>query len=240
MGKSQIDDLLDVMVVNTVKYHEGATLEEKAIIDLSYKNKIIRDLQVQAVKEVLLQKFKSHYSRLIDEGDADEIIPLFKELRDKQEEKFKSDFVFMTVNPRLDIPIFDFLKLLPKMVNRVWIKKYLYVVEQRSEDLENLGKGFHLHCLFNKGDYRLSHLKRDMVSVFKKVCDVDNPSCLNIKLVKENDLKNYHKYMLCRKADPVKWLKQDMDIEFRKKYNILNYYGEFFIDFNEENETDAG
>jgi hypothetical protein len=38
---------------------------------------------IKALKKVLLQKLEKHYQTLIDNGDADDIIPLFKVMREK-------------------------------------------------------------------------------------------------------------------------------------------------------------
>lgn len=45
----------------------------------------INDIKIKALKKVLLQKLEKHYQTLIDNGDADDIIPLFKIMREKNE-----------------------------------------------------------------------------------------------------------------------------------------------------------
>jgi len=37
----------------------------------------------KALKKIIKEEYKNYYSKLLDEGDADDIMPLFKELREK-------------------------------------------------------------------------------------------------------------------------------------------------------------
>jgi len=237
MGKSKVDEMLNVIVVKSMsstaydEYNKIGKLDDHIE---SEKNVLMRQMQCQSLKNVLMRNFERHWQTLIDEGDADEIIPILKEMKEKKDDKFKSDYLFITINPSPNVSIIEFLKLLPRIDKKVWIKQYLYVIEQRSENLAELGKGFHLHLLINKGDFRFSHASREFVTLFKGICDTSNHQIFNISMCKECDLKKRQNYMLARKADPAKWLKQDMDIEFRKKYNIPAYYGNKFFEDDAE------
>lgn len=198
----------------------------------SLKKNIDDELRAKALQEVLLNKYRSYYSKLLDDGEDDEVLPLMKEIneekRKKDDETVKSEYVFITVNPRPDVPLTDFRKAVEKSVQKTFIKKSLYVIEQRGENMDELGKGFHTHMLIKKGDYRISHLRREFARTFSKVADVDNPHVFNVMLCKKSDLKKRQNYMIGDKADEKKRLKQEMDKVFRDKYAIMNYYGELY------------
>lgn len=238
MGK--IDDALTILAVRRAKLNVlGELAEEERHIYLDkLKRDIDDELKAKALQECILNRYRAHYSKLLDEGEADEIMPLMKEINDekkkKDDETIKSDYVFITVNPRPTAPLNEFTKIVNKSVEKTFIKKSLHVIEQRGETMEDLGKGFYCHILLNKGDYRISHLRREFARTFKNVCDVDNPHCFNVSLCKKSDLAKRQNYITGEKKDEEKHLKQKMDIEFRKKFLIKDYYGELFdVDIGE-------
>ena len=51
--------------------------------------------------------------------------------------------IFQTINPPPIMSLLDFMNTIKKILTgRKWIDKHLYVLEQRGESMENLGKGF--------------------------------------------------------------------------------------------------
>lgn len=193
--------------------------------------KLESDIKLQALKEILLSRYKSYYNMLIDSGDADELFPVLKELREKEDMNCKTNFLFITINPRppYNIETFKlFFKICMKVFTKPWYKRYCAVLEQRGEDRESLGNGFHLHMLIDKGDYRISHVRREFVSSFNRICDTSNISCFNIAFCKECDILKRQNYMVGEKADSSKHLKQSMDKIWRDIYDIKEYYGELF------------
>jgi len=232
MGK--VSEILDVLAIRRIpmKMLDIMNAQELEIYKTSLRMQIDMDLKAQALKEVLISRYKAHYSMLLDSGDADDILPIIKELREKEDKDFKSDYLFITVSPRPPFNIESqkkFINICLKVFNKPWIKQYCAVFEQRGETDENSGYGFHMHMLLNKGDYRISHLRREFVSSFNRICDTSNLSCFNISYCKEEDIGKRQNYMIGRKADESKWLKQDMDKIWRRRYGISEYYGELFI-----------
>lgn len=204
-------------------------LQQILQFDKSQMDSKILQIKRQAFKDVLTDLYKSYYRDEISKGIYDELIPDLKIIRESKDDKFKSNYLFITINPRPSVNLIEFTNLLAKSVTKSWICKYLYVIEQRSDNEDELGKGFHAHMLIDKGDYRFSHANREFASTFKKVCDIQNFHTFNFALCKESDLSKRQNYMLGRKADIEKHKKQDMDILFRKRYNFSDYYGDKFI-----------
>ncbi len=63
-----------------------------------------------------------------------------------------------------------------------------------------------------------------MKNSFKKMCDTDNYHVYNIKNIGEEEKLRKTQYILDRKADDNKHLKQDMDIIWRQKEKLKSYY----------------
>lgn len=229
MGK--VDDCLTALAIRKMKFTNEMTDEQRKAYLEKTKRDIDEELQIKALQECLLNRYRAHFNKLLDEGEADDILPIVKEYNEdqqKKEEKIKSDYAFITINPHPQASLTEFKAALDKSVKKSFIKKSLFVIEQRAENMEELGKGFHAHMLIKKDDYRFSHLRREFASTFKKLCDTSNPSCLNISLCKKEDIKKRQNYMLDKKADELKHLKQKFDIEFRKKHFFKDYYGDKF------------
>jgi len=233
MGK--IDYALNFLAAQRIKtgIYDEMDDEHKQIYMNKLKKDILDELLAKAFQDTILTKFRGYYNKALDEGEADEIIPLMKDINEekkKREEQIpeKSDYVFITVNPRPDVPLSDFKKAVDKSVQKTFIKKSLHVIEQRGESMDTLGKGFHTHILIDKGDYRISHLKREFARTFGKLTDVSNPCCFNIDFCKKEDIKKRQNYMLGWKKDETKHLKQVHDRPFRKKFLIKDYYGSLF------------
>lgn len=232
MGKS-IKEVLELGIFKKINHGVYGELDEEE--RKIYREKLIRDLdndiQTKVLMECITQRYRQYFNRQLDEEDGTNL-PLIKEINDYNSEKdkdtYKSDYVFITVNPREGVSLKEFEKTVSKSVQKTFIKKSLHVIEQRSEDMENLGRGFHTHILINKGDYRMSHLRREYARTFGKFCDVSNPHCFNISTCKPAHIIRRQNYMLGQKKDISKHQKQLMDIEFRKKFDFPVYYGQRF------------
>lgn len=137
--------------------------------------------------------------------------------------ELSKEWYFLTVNPRPDIQLRDFIKAINKSLSKKWITYFIFVIEQRGECEAEIGKGFHTHIIFNKG---IKHCKvvQEMSNTFKKMCDVSNFHLFNLKSIGEEEKKRKIEYILGVKADDDKHLKQSMDIIFRKKENLKSYY----------------
>jgi len=236
------DEMLEFLVMKRVKLstYDMFNAQEKIEYLQKIRNDIEDEFKVKAFSECILNKYRAHYNKLIDDGDADQCMPLMKVINQEKAkaDESKSDFAFITINPLPDVPLSDFRKAVEKSVKKTFIKKSLYVIEQRGENMEELGKGPHVHMLIDKKDYRPSHMRREFVRSFEKICDVSNPSCFNIKSCKPEDLSKRQKYMLGVKSDEKKHLKQKIDRPFRRKFAIKDYYGELFAPWEDEDKND--
>ena len=148
---------------------------------------------------------------------------IIERLRAIKNIEINKEWYFLTVNPAPDITLKEFMKTIQKAVSKKWLKYCIYVIEQRGEKEEELGKGFHTHIIFNKG---CKHCKvvQEMSNTFKKMCDVSNYHLFNLKSIGDQEKIRKIEYITGIKADEAKHLKQQMDIIFRKRENLKSYY----------------
>jgi len=157
----------------------------------------------------------------IQEGKKYELI---KEKRGNMPLNDKS-YYFLTVNPPDTITLAVFLKAIQKAMSKKWITYYEYVIEQRGETEDNI-HGIHTHIIFNNG-IKYCKVVTEMTNSFKNILDFGSPYIKNwfkLKNIDNEEMIRKTSYILDRKAEPEKWLKQDIDIIFRQKYGLQKSY----------------
>lgn len=139
--------------------------------------------------------------------------------------------MFVTYNPKPDVTLKTALKAVESFVTKTKISNYIYVVEQRGTEEQNMG-AFHIHIIHTHTYDRVSHYLRETRSTFNKTCNVNHFSCLNFKPCKrDQDITNRLEYILGQKKDEDglnKTQKQLIDKAYRKKYMLKDYYTDNF------------
>lgn len=131
-------------------------------------------------------------------------------------------YFFVTVNPRNEVGLEWFISKIAKMLKKVWIKKYMYCVEQRG-DLENMGYGMHMHCLIEVGQYkRPAEVKRKIWNTFKNCCG--NRQHVVVKASMEYE--NFVKYIQGEKKSEEKRTLVEVDKVWRRSVGLESIYGE--------------
>lgn len=220
---------LDIANGNSPTYNlidNGTELEEK---------KIFKEERLNGFRLAVRKYWTNYYSQMLLYTDKyDEILEGLKKTKLELEEvtnnsKFiKTDMLFITVNPDKTVDLSKFLKKVKSCVSKKWIDEHLYVIEQRGDNEETVGSGFHVHMLIyhqNKSK-KWSDVKREIQSTFTSVCETSNPSCLKIKNVpSQTAYNNYLNYMIGKKKDVKnKLVKQEFDKVFRKNNGLLDVY----------------
>lgn len=146
---------------------------------------------------------------------------------DRSETLILADVMFLTYNPRAEVPLKTAHKAVKDFLDKKNITNYIYVIEQRGISEQNMGD-FHFHILhYHKYD-RASHYKRETQSSFNKTCFSKKWNCLNMKPCRtEQDVTNRLNYILGEKKDIDglnKHAKQQTDKVFREKYMLKPYY----------------
>lgn len=142
--------------------------------------------------------------------------------------------MFITINPPPTLSLEVFINTINKTMSKNWIDGYIYVIEQRGENEEELGKGFHTHILLKLTEHkRKSQTDREIKNTWKKILDVDNYHILNLKYIDDAEQKRKQGYILGEKSEEIKHKKQKMDIVYRQKNNLNKYY---FLNYNIEDQ----
>lgn len=117
-----------------------------------------------------------------------------------------------------------------KYLDRQMFLSKTWVWEQKGEDMDNLGKGYHIHILAtltkttNKG-----HLLRNTKSTFSKFLGGDVPDAfVEIKKVDnqiyKNNLLHYISGVKVSTEEVNKERAVEMDAHFRARYNLEDFY----------------
>ncbi len=163
---------------------------------------------------------------------------LMLELVDKQLEYLRKDrqmlgpikklteYMFITLSPKDTVSIKTLYDKTIKMVKNKTILEYLFVFEQRSKDINNT-YGIHMHLLIKHKFPKYSRLFKQLESTYKDtVGNIHNYNFLDIKHNDTNrDVLNRVEYMIGDKKDLDKQEKQNIDKQWRQRWNIAEYYG---------------
>jgi len=149
----------------------------------------------------------------------------YQYVAEQQKLQNKCPYLFLTINPNPHILLGEFVSVITKMMSKPWIQNYLYVYEQRGEDEGECGKGFHFHAIIKKPANKVpSHITRELASSANKVCDTSCIHFFNLKNISEEEKERKIIYLTGTKADEHKHKKQEMDIPFRQRNNLLSFY----------------
>jgi hypothetical protein len=193
-----------------------------------FRDKLEKKMRAESLKRVLARRYDNYFSQIIEDANSGEITKTLTELKslEKEKEAKNGEYVFITIAPVENTNLDNFIKKLYDITKLSYYTKYLFVIEQRGENEEELGKGMHAHILAHKGKYKLSHCKRDAERVMQKKPSIE--SNINCQYRTGQGIKNTQTYMVGKKDDPAKWLKQQHDVIFREKKDLKPYYGCLF------------
>lgn len=223
------------MVKNTAEFRKLAFGENTDMIP--YDDSVVKANLDELVNRAIYRGFTKAISDMVCDATKLEIregkinnqklISIYEGYKKNIDNKY-GNVLFITINPRPDVSLEEFIKVMNKFKSKVWIEDYIYVYEQRGTTAQESGKGFHSHILLWKPDNKKSHeVIRETKNTFKNICSIDNPSILNIKNCKDEDIEKRKNYMLGHKnieTDPSKQVKQEIDLIWRERNNIENYY----------------
>lgn len=206
---------------------------------------VINDILHKAYKEELIKAMKRRLHFKIEEYlDSEEFLnshPIFREEKERVE-KYKTRYIFLTINPEPSITLKMILDTLKKACSKVWMKNYIYTIEQRGATEDEIGLKPHIHMILDTAiDKKRHEIIREIKNTFKKICDISHTSIFNVKNIKDSHLKNFVNYITGVKKDVIKHPKQRIDKLFRDKYNLLPLYGDgelFEVYSNNEDVTE--
>lgn len=149
-----------------------------------------------------------------------------QKLKLEKDDLTKTEMLWITINPRPDVPFDEIKKCMMNIIRKKWLKRYVYVYEQRGEDEDHIGDKPHIHLLLYRDGKKPSHAITEIKNTVKYITNVNHDEIFHVKYVKSNDhnVVNLLNYMLGKKGDESKHKKQEIDILFRQKYNLKSFY----------------
>lgn len=147
-------------------------------------------------------------------------------LRVNTAKKHGNLYCFITINPDVKkVNLETFRKKMDKLVNRNIFKGVKFVYEQRGQNHEDRGKGFHCHIIARRNlDYKPNKVSSLIKNSCKGLCNVENDALLNIKWLHMDYVDDKIDYIEGTKIDEGKDVKQEQDVIWRKETNIDKVY----------------
>ncbi len=192
-----------------------------------YKNKYLKLLNMKYE----LKDLGKQMSKVKDREDE-----LKLKIKEKTAREHNNSHLFITINPKtgwngatigwtLSGELEEFIQKVNKFINRSFCVEAYAVIEQRSTTESDLGKGYHAHIAMKRSvKYRPSDIIKGAKNTFKACCNVKNPQLLNVRVHGPDFHKDKMEYIQGIKTGEGKDKKQEMDVIFRKKYNIEIVY----------------
>ena len=113
---------------------------------------------------------------------------IFNEKQKLEEEfkQFKKPFFFITINPKPDTDFNEFKSAIEDISTFCWIEKCYWVFEQRGNNNDTIGNGFHSHILIEKHNCEFGKMKQQITNKMKKFVGVVSDNTINIQKKNEN------------------------------------------------------
>ena len=125
---------------------------------------------------------------------------------------------FLTINWKPGTTPENTYNIITNIITKKWIDEYAITWEQRGEDEESLGTGYHNHILLINLEKPKSQIHREIYSTVKNL--VGNKFHVDVRMIPSSWIDDKLEYMNGNKWDPLKDKKSQMDRLFRAKYNL--------------------
>lgn len=146
---------------------------------------------------------------------------LYNEKQRRKENK--KPFYFITINPEPDTDFNEFKSAVEDISTFCWIDKCYWVFEQRGTSIEDI-HGIHSHILIENHNCEFGKMKSQITNKFKKFVGKVCEGTINIQKKKREWLNDKLEYIMGKKYDEGKPEKQEIDIIWRQKNELQNYY----------------
>lgn len=196
----------------------------------------MQEMRKRKFRKILEQEFELETLGKFNSGLKKIITSNKMKLKEKLAKENNNGYFWITINPKPAVTLETFRKKIVKLINRKLFDNVTYVYEQRGKTISAAGTGFHCHILAKRNlNYKPYKCKECVQNTMKNIVgNAKNPQQLNIQVIGPDFRKDKMEYILGQnKTGLGKDLKQNIDIIWRKKYNIKEYYNGQI----QENET---
>lgn len=149
----------------------------------------------------------------------------------KELEFTQKNVVFISLRPPPSVEFETFLAVMKKILNKKWLKRYIYTYEQKGETEDTAGQGFHAHIILYRDGKVFSEIKREIDNTIKHIIDLKVYSAHDYKLCDDDDdnVQRLLNYIQGTKKDKYKHASQEIDIYWRNKMGLAPYYENNFL-----------
>lgn len=141
--------------------------------------------------------------------------------RIKEESK---EWIFITINPKPGIELDDFKNKIQSITKWKCFYKGFYVLEQRGESYDDMGRLPHAHIMLCKYNVERKRLIKRLEATFKNYCNPPYENTINVlRKSQEHGKETLEEYMKGDKQDD-KLDKVNFDKIWRKENNIDDIY----------------
>lgn len=135
-------------------------------------------------------------------------------------------YAFIVVNPMEGVLIKNFIFKIKKACNKVWIKRFMWQLEQRGKTEDDMGMGMHCNILVETNRYKKrSEIQREMYNTFKRMVGNGLHVCIRCG----NDSGNFERYMRGEKEED-KMEAVMIDRTWREELGLEEFVGNWFDD----------
>lgn len=121
--------------------------------------------------------------------DMEELEKLKEEAESKTMASGKGSYgCLLTINPKPEVTLIEFKKIIDKLLQKKWLVDYIYCYETRKPD----NSGMHFHMAFKRGDKRPSEIKREVLNTCKNI--IGNELHLNYQFCSAKGYINFENY----------------------------------------------
>lgn len=204
------------LLLASLDLNDSVAQENLKIMNIAEAEALKRKIQVNWNLKFELGLLNPFCSDLLDERNS---------LREEQAKRLGTLWLWITVSPNPSVKFLDFKKKIDQTANRKMFSNFYYTFEQRASTIQELGKGFHSHMLLKRDmKYKQNKVIKNLKNSFKNITNTDNHQIFNFHWCPEEYLTDKIEYMSGTKTGKDKDKKQLMDIVFRQKNNLKEYY----------------
>lgn len=177
----------------------------------------------QAMKKQWERAYSAHYMEHPEQLLGEECSSRDKGIMDSYIRKSRHGYRYFmfTINPKPEVTLSEFHKKIKKCITKKWIGKWMYNLEQRSDDCQNI-YGIHCNIFIEVAGYkRPSDCMREVYNTFKNCVGHKRHVCMRKNVDKA---RNFIRYCMGKKADENKSDIIDCDNLWRDYVDLQHYY----------------
>lgn len=185
--------------------------------------------EAYAIEEIMKAQMKKNVKLKLMDNEYIKTQPFLQKLYNDNIKRMeaKKPFYFITISPKPDTDFLDFKSSVEDCINWIFMEEGMLSYEQRGDNEETRGTGFHVHILLSKSNIEPKRLFTRLVDKFKRFCEPQNGSythVINVKQKKRDFIQDKIDYITGKKNDDDKPNKVNQDVIWRREQGLEEFY----------------